>query len=142
MTTPAAGHPESGTRATRVVAVAAPAILLLALLLWAVRDVLSPLVAYALLAAVLWPERHDPRVARLLAVVSALVAVWLLWAAGTLLAPFVLGLAFAYLLAPAVAWLGRRGVPRWLASLLVLLPFLAALVALVALLVPAVQRQV
>ncbi len=142
MTTPP-GQLEGATgRATRVVGLIAPAILLLALLLWAVREVLSPLVAYALLVAALWQERRDPRVARLLAIASALVAVWLLWAAGTLLAPFVLGLAFAYLLSPAVAWLGRRRVPRWLGSLLVLLPFLAALIVLIALLVPAIQRQV
>jgi len=133
---------EGASRTLRVAGLVAPAILLLAVLLWAVRDILSPLVAYTLLVAALWPERRDPRIARLLIVTSALVAVWLLWAAGTLLAPFVLGLAFAYLLSPAVAWLGRRRVPRWLASLLVLLPFLAALLGLLALLVPAVEHQV
>lgn len=144
VTTPAPpALPETATaRAARVVGLVAPALVLLALLLYAVRDVLSPLVVYALLAAALWPLRREPPAARLLAIASALVAVWLLWAAGSLLAPFVLGLAFAYLLAPAVAWLGRRGVPRWLGSLLVVLPFLAALVLLLALLVPALQRQV
>jgi len=143
VTAPAAPPADGGSaRALRVAGLVAPAILLLGLLLWAVRDILSPLVAYALLFAALWPERRDARVARLLTIASGLIAVWLLWAAGTLLAPFVLGLAFAYLLSPLVTWLGRRGVPRWLASLLVLLPFLAALVGLVALLVPAVEHQV
>ena len=126
----------------RLAALVAPAVLLVALLLYVVRDVLSPLVVFALLWAVLWPERRNPHVARLLAAASALIAVWLLWAAGTLLAPFVLGLALAYLLAPAVAWLDRHRVPRWLGSLLVVLPFIAALVVLIALLVPALQRQV
>ena len=128
-------------RGMRLAALVAPAVLLVALLLWTVREVLSPLVVFALLWAVLWPERRNPHVARLLAVASALMAVWLLWVAGTLLAPFVLGLALAYLLAPAVAWLARRRVPRWLGSLLVVLPFLAALALLLALLVPALQRQ-
>ena len=58
------------------------------------------------------------------------------------MAPFVLGLAFAYLLAPGVAWLQGRGVPRALGSLLVLIPFLALLVLLLVLLVPAVGHQV
>ena len=129
-------------RGMRLAALVVPAILLVALLLYAVRDVLSPLVVFALLWAVLWPERRNPHVARLLTVASALTAVWLLWVAGTLLAPFVLGLALAYLLSPAVAWLDRRRVPRWLGSVLVVLPFLAGLVVLLALLVPALQRQV
>jgi predicted PurR-regulated permease PerM len=129
-------------RGMRLTALVLPAIILLALLLYTVRGVLSPLVVFALLWGALWPERRNRHVARLLALASALVAVWLFWAAGTLLAPFVLGLSFAYLLAPAVAWLGDHRFPRWLGSLLVLLPFLAGLLLLVALLVPAIQRQV
>jgi predicted PurR-regulated permease PerM len=141
--TPDAG-PGTGIagRGMRLAALVAPAVLLVALLLYTVRDVLSPLVVFALLWAVLWPERGNPHVARLLAVASVLMTVWLLWVAGTLLAPFVLGLALAYLLSPAVAWLDRHRVPRFLGSLLVVLPFLAALVVLIALLVPALQRQV
>ena len=143
MLTPnAAPGPGIAGRGMRLAALVAPAILLLALLLWSVREVLSPLVVFALLWAALWPERRNRHVARLLAIATALTAVWLLWVAGSLLAPFVLGLAFAYLLSPAVAWLERRRVPRWLGSLLVLLPFLAALVVLLALLIPAIQRQV
>ena len=126
----------------RLAALVAPAILLVALLLYTVREVLSPLLVFALLWAALWPERRNRHVARLLAIATALMTLWLFWAAGSLVAPFVLGLAFAYLLSPAVSWLGRRGVPRWLGSLLVLLPFLAALVVLIALLVPALERQV
>jgi predicted PurR-regulated permease PerM len=143
VTAPNSGTVESATgRALRLVALVAPAILLLALLLYTVREVLSPLLVYALLWAVLWPDRRNPHVARLLAVATVLAAIWLFWVAGSLVAPFVLGLAFAYLLSPAVSWLARRRVPRALGSLLVLVPFLAALVALIALLVPAVERQV
>lgn len=129
-------------RGMRLAALVAPAILLVALLLYTVRDVLSPLLVFALLWAALWPERRNRHAARLLAIATVLVTIWLFWVAGSLVAPFVLGLAFAYLLSPAVAWLAGRGVPRPLGSLLVLVPFLAALVLLVALLVPAVERQV
>lgn len=125
----------------RLAALVAPVMLLVGLLLYTVREVLSPWLVFALLWAALWPERHNRHVARLLAIATALMTLWLFWAAGSLVAPFVLGLAFAYLLSPAVSWLGRRRVPRWLGSLLVLLPFLAALVVLLALLVPAVERQ-
>ncbi len=129
-------------RGTRLVGLVAPALLLLAVLLYTVRDVLSPLLVFALLWAVLWPERRNRHVARLLAVATALVTLWLFWAAGSLVAPFLLGLGFAYLLAPAVAWLARRGVPRALGGVLVLAPFLAALVLLVVLLVPAIEGQI
>jgi predicted PurR-regulated permease PerM len=135
---PAVGAPGRGMR---LAALVAPAILLVGLLLYTVRDVLSPLIVFALLWAALWPERRNRHVARLLAIATALMTLWLFWAAGSLVAPFVLGLAFAYLLSPAVGWLGRHRVPRWLGSLLVVLPFLAVLVVLLALLVPALERQ-
>lgn len=140
--------PDAGTgtgiagRGTRLVGLVAPAVLLVALLLWTVRDVLSPLLVFALLWVALWPERRNRHVARLLALATALMALWLFWAAGSLVAPFALGLAFAYLLSPAVSWLAHRRVPRPLGSLLVVAPFLAALVLLFVLLVPALVRQV
>jgi predicted PurR-regulated permease PerM len=140
--TPDAGTPAPRAgRGMRLTALVVPAVLLVALLLYSTRAVLSPLVLYALLWAAFWPERRNPHVARLLALASALVALWLFRTAGALLAPFVLGLAFAYLLAPAVAWLARRRVPRWLGSLAVLLPFLALLVLVVLVVVPALGQQ-
>jgi predicted PurR-regulated permease PerM len=141
--TPDAG---SGTgiagRGTRLVGMVAPAVLLLAVLLYTVRELLSPLLVFALLWAALWPERRNRHVARLLAIATALVSLWLFWIAGSLVAPFVLGLAFAYLLSPVVAWLAARRVPRPLGSLLALIPFLALVILLMVLLVPAVGRQV
>ena len=129
-------------RGTRLVGLVAPAVLLVAVLLYTVREVLSPLLVFALLWAVLWPERRNRHVARLLAVATALVTIWLFWVAGSLVAPFVLGLAFAYLLSPGVAWLAARRVPRPLGSLLVLVPFLLLVVLLLALLIPAVGKQI
>jgi predicted PurR-regulated permease PerM len=129
-------------RGTRLVGLVAPAILLVAVLLYTVREVLSPLLVFALLWAALWPERRNRHVARLLAIATGLVTLWLFWAAGSMVAPFVLGLAFAYLLSPAVAWLAEHRVPRPLGSLLVLIPFLALVILLIALLVPAVGKQV
>ena len=140
--------PDAGTgtgiagRGTRLVGLVAPAVLLVAVLLYTVRDVLSPLLIYALLWAALWPERRNRHVARLLAIATALVTLWLFCIAGSLVAPFVLGLAFAYLLSPAVSWLAARRVPRALGSLLVVIPFLLLIVLLLGLLIPAVGKQV
>ncbi len=140
--------PDAGTtsgiagRGMRLATLVTPAVLLVAILLYAVRQVLSPLLVYALLWAVLWPERRNRHVARLLAIATALVALWLFLVAGGLVAPFVLGLAFAYLLSPAVVWLAGKRVPRPVGSLLVVIPFLALVALLIALLVPAIERQV
>lgn len=142
MTTPDVSTAAPAGRGMRLAGVVVPGTVLLAVLLYTVREVLSPLLVLALLWAALWPERRNRHAARLLAIASALVTFWLFWAAGFLAAPFLLGLGLAYLLAPAVGWLARHRVPRALGSLLVLVPFLAALVVLVVLLVPAIERQV
>jgi predicted PurR-regulated permease PerM len=129
-------------RALRAAAEVVPAVLVLGALLYAVREVLSPPVLLALLLMVLWPERRQPLVGRLIVAAAALTLLWILAATGSLLAPFLLGLAFAYLLAPATAWLVRRRVPRALAALLTLLPFFGGVVLLAVFLVPAIERQV
>lgn len=142
MITPDAATGTPPGRGMRLAGLVVPVVALLAVLLYTVRGVLSPLLVYALLWAALWPERRNRHAARLLLIATVLVTFWLFWAAGSLVAPFVLGLGLAYLLSPAVAWLARHRVPRALGSLLVLAPFLAALVVLVVLLVPAIERQV
>jgi predicted PurR-regulated permease PerM len=119
-----------------------PAVLLIGVLLWRVREVLTPLVVYALLCFVLWPRRRERFVAHILVTTGALTAIWFLYQTGSLLAPFLLALGIAYLLAPPVAALERRKVPRWFGAMLVLLPFLAALATLLVLLVPIIQRQI
>ncbi len=142
MTTPEETPAAGAGRALHLALEVAPAMLALGALLYAVRGVLSPIVLLALLGLVLWPERRHPFVARLLVAAVALTVLWVLSETGSLLAPFVLGLAIAYLLAPVVAWLVRHRVPRILAVVLTLLPFLFGLVLLVVLLVPAIERQV
>lgn len=115
--------------------------LLFALLLWGVKEILSPILLFPLLCVVLWPQRSNRTVARLLVTTGALTTVWFLYVTGALLAPFILALAIAYFLAPLVAAVERRRVPRWLAIVLVLLPFLTTLALLLVLLVPAVENQ-
>jgi len=141
MTTAAQDSGSAGGGALRLAAEVAPAVLVLSALLYAVREVLSPLVLLGLLLLVLWPERRQPFVGRLLVAAVTVTVLWILSVTGSLLAPFLLGLAFAYLLAPAVTWLVRHRVPRALAIVLTLLPFLGGVVLLVVLLVPALERQ-
>lgn len=75
-----------------------------------------------------------------LAVVAAfLISVWLLRG---MLAPFLVGLAVAYICDPAVERLDRgTRVPRWLGTTLVLSCFLLVAVAILLVIVPVLQRQ-
>ena len=65
-----------------------------------------------------------------------------LWLLADMLLPFVVGLAIAYLLDPAVDRLEAAGLPRWLGTTLVLLGFVLVMVLMALLLLPLVQGQV
>ena len=66
----------------------------------------------------------------------------LLWFLGGMLLPFVLGMALAYVSDPAADRLERLGLPRWLASLLVLGLVVGLGMALLVLVVPLIADQV
>lgn len=71
-----------------------------------------------------------------------LLVVLALWLLSTILLPFVAGLAIAYFLDPAADRLVEFRVPRWLASLAVLMVFLLVVLLVFLLLVPLLQGQV
>jgi predicted PurR-regulated permease PerM len=71
-----------------------------------------------------------------------LVIILLLWVFSSILLPFVVGLALAYLLNPMVNVLVRIGIRRAIASALVLILVLAIIVGLLLMLVPLVTQQV
>ncbi|RYE83986.1 MAG: AI-2E family transporter [Hyphomicrobiales bacterium] len=70
------------------------------------------------------------------------VAILLLWVFRSILLPFVIGMALAYLLNPLVNLLQRIKIPRSLASAIVLVLVLAVITGLVLMLVPLVSSQV
>lgn len=127
--------------ALRPLVLLTPALVLLGALLWQERAVLSPLVLFPLLCIVVWPYRWHGAVTRLLLASGTLTLMWFLWTHGAVLAPFLLALAIAYFLAPAVNALERRRLPRALAIVTLLLPFLLVIVLAFILLVPAAERQ-
>lgn len=71
-----------------------------------------------------------------------LVAVLLLWVFRSILLPFVVGMALAYLLNPLVNLLQRISIPRSFGSALVLVLVIAVITGLVLMLVPLVSTQV
>ncbi|HUP18921.1 MAG TPA: AI-2E family transporter [Gemmatimonadota bacterium] len=115
--------------------------LLLGLFAWSVRPVLTPLVLFAALVYLLAPLFGTATYRRLVITLGALTFLWLLYVAGSVLAPFVLAFVFAYIANPGVERLERRGVGRgWGAALLILIVALAIALAVV-LLVPLVMHQ-
>jgi predicted PurR-regulated permease PerM len=73
---------------------------------------------------------------------AAIVAGVILFAAGSAIRPFVVGLLLAYLLDPLVERFARRGVPRWLAVLLVFAIVVGTVVLALAIAIPPLVRQI
>lgn len=130
-----------GTSGAWSAAQAAAVVLVLGFFLYASRDIMSPLVLFVVLWAVLTPFRGWDGHGWLLGVTGALTLVWLLSTTGTLLAPFVLSLVLAYVLDPLVDALQRRRIPRSVAILVLTLPALGLLALLLLVGVPAAARQ-
>lgn len=123
---------------------ALPAILaglLYVLLLVTVREILVPPLVLPLVLVALWPLRDRPGVRSAMTIAVCLTLLWGLKLYGSLLGPFLLALAVAYLLSPLVGRLERRRVPRGLAIVLVALPPLVAVVTLLSLAGPQVWNQ-
>lgn len=62
-------------------------------------------------------------------------------AVGSILLPFIMGVLIAYLLGPLVDKIEKKGIARWLASLLIVLIFFTSFVAIVVWLLPVVYKQ-
>ncbi len=60
---------------------------------------------------------------------------------GPILLPFVAGIVIAYFLNPAADWLTKWGLPRWLASVLIVAVFVCTIVAALVFLVPLLLTQ-
>ncbi len=112
------------------------------LLAFSVRSVLSPVVLYFVLLALLRPYAGTRGHATILTVATVLLAIWLLTELGGLLAPFVLAFALAYILDPAVDRLEGRRVARGLAIAMLAVPVLAGVALLIGFGVPAIAGQV
>jgi predicted PurR-regulated permease PerM len=114
---------------------------LLALFLWSVLPVLSPLILFLVLAYMLWPLFGTDTYKRLMLPLGALTFLWLLHVAGSVLAPFVLAFVLAYVADPLVDWWAARGIGRtWGALAILLLALLVGAMA-VALIGPLVAAQ-
>ena len=118
------------------------ALFVFGLLLFSVQELLNPFVLFLILLVVLLPFRQVPGYVLLVVVAAVLTAYWLLATTGFLLAPFVLGFGFAYVLDPLVDALVERRVARSVAIVALALPVAGAAVAAVLFGIPALVGQV
>ena len=102
------------------------AFLVFGVLLLSVRELLNPFLFFWILVLVLLPFRGLPGYGLLVFVAAILTVYWLLATTGFLLAPFVLGFVFAYVLDPLVDALVERRVARTAAIFLLALPVAGA----------------
>jgi predicted PurR-regulated permease PerM len=120
---------------------AAAVVLVLAFFLYATRDILNPLLLFALLWAVVLPFRGSEGYGALLGWAAVVTLVWVLSSTGSLLAPFVLAVTLAYMLDPLVDRLTGRRVSRTLGIALLTLPVLALIAVVFLLVLPAAIRE-
>ena len=118
------------------------ALLVFGLLLVSVQELLNPFLLFLILLVVLLPFRQVPGYVLLVVVAAILTVYWLLATTGFLLAPFVLGFGFAYVLDPLVDVLVERSVGRSVAIVLLALPVAGAGVVAVLFGIPALVGQV
>lgn len=115
--------------------------LLLGFFAWSIRPVLTPLVLFVALAYLLAPLFGTATYRRLVVTLGVLTFLWLLYVAGSVLAPFALAFVFAYVANPLVEKVEEKGVGRgWGAALFLLIVALLIVLAIV-LLVPLVMHQ-
>jgi predicted PurR-regulated permease PerM len=117
------------------------AVLLLAALGYAVAPILSPFVVLGALIFLLYPWRTLRVQRRLLWLGVLLFTVWFLHSISAILAPFLIAFFFAYVMNPFVSRLERKGMARWLSSLLSILLLLGIGVGAVLFVLPPAIRQ-
>jgi predicted PurR-regulated permease PerM len=116
-------------------------LLVLALLLWIMERALGPLVVLVSAWILVWPLRKDAGYRPIRTVLLLMIVFWIVHEGRWIVYPLITGTLAAYVLAPLVLDLSRRGLKRPLAAILALLPAGLAAVLVLLLLIPAVIEQ-
>jgi predicted PurR-regulated permease PerM len=114
----------------------------LGLFLFSIRSILNPFILFLLLLFLVQPYSGTRFHLMLVSTSALLTFIWVLDTTGFLLAPFVLALVLAYIQAPLVARLQKRGVSRLVATVLLALPAIAIIGLVLFLGIPALSAQI
>lgn len=104
------------------------AVVLFALLVYAVLPILSPFVVVGAILFLLFPLRHSSRIRSLMWLSVTFFVLWFIYSLGTVLLPFIIAFLLAYLMNPFVTRIEALRVPRWLGALFVMIVLLGSLV--------------
>lgn len=114
----------------------------LGLFLFSIRSILNPFILFLLLLFLVQPYSGTRFHLMLVSTAALLTFIWVLDTTGFLLAPFVLALVLAYIQAPLVARLQKRGVSRLAATVLLALPGIAFIAVVLFVGIPALSAQI
>ncbi len=102
----------------------------------------SPVILFLIAIFLLFPYRKESLLTkRLTFLIVAIFIGWLLSDLGSALIPFFIAFLLAYLLEPLVAYLARKGLPRWLSSISILLLAIGILALIGIFVLPSVFSQ-
>ena len=99
----------------------------LGILLYSIREVISPLLAFLIFMLLLIPVRHHKPIPFLMGAAAVIFLIWFLIVSRGILTPFVLAFVLAYLFNPLVTKMEKIRFRRWVSSLLIVLLVLALL---------------
>lgn len=117
------------------------AILLLLVLIYTIQSILSPFLLLGAIVFLLYPLRGYNLAKTIMWLSIILFGIWFVSAISSLLLPFVVSLALAYVMNPIVERCERWGVPRWVTSLFLIIILLAIIVLFFFLVMPVVLTQ-
>jgi len=123
-------------RATPHWSLVAAALILFALLLFLIKDYLSPLTLSIAMLILLYPSRRTRELKPFLLLVSLVVLISLWWRLHALITPFLIAFIVAYALNPVIEWLEKRRIPRLLVVFGIVGVILGAMVGIGILIVP------
>ncbi len=96
-------------------------VLLLLVLFYTINTILSPFLVLGAILFLLFPLRRYALARNVMWLSVMLFSLWLLSEISDILAPFVVGMVFAYILDPIVDFCEKWKIPRWVSSLVLIL---------------------
>lgn len=117
-------------------------LILLSVLLFSVRHLLSPPIVAFLVLLVLFPERGKNWSKPFIFLSSIVLIMWVISQLKLILIPFILAFVVAYIMHPVVQWLQKRKIPKILAIIMVELTFIALIALFLILLVPILINEI
>lgn len=116
--------------------------LLVGILTYDAREILSPFLLAIFAGVFLWPFRSEPKIRPLLVVGATVLVLWTSVTAFSVLVPFVVAFLFAYIVDPVVTKLQRRFyIKRWILALVASLVLVALIAVVTGYMVPVLIAQ-